>query len=549
MTIRDLVLDRIYLDRIRVSGSHVFLVDASTGRELTYAQFHDQACSVAAYLQARGVGRGDRVATVVPNCTELAILYFACLYCGATIVPVNSNLSLSEAQYILANAKPKCTVASSSAIQRLAGALQEPVALSTAQEPITSAIEPAIILDRLGDSSKFMPPSEASDSGGSDGDLAIIVYTSGTTAKPKGLAHHIGRMARNATAFAEAQGVDAGSRFYLTLSMAYMGGIYNCLLLPFVVGASVVVDHVFDARSSLTFWEKAKKFQVNTLWLAPTVLSILLKMDRGHQGEDFCRSSIKKTFVGFAPLPAKVKSSFEQRYGIRVTESYGLSEILFGTARSNPRVERQGYVGESLPGIQFRVCGEDGAVLPSGAEGEIQVLTPDLMAGYLSEDGALQTVDAGAWFSTGDFGRLDENGSLFITGRKKDLIIRGGINISPAAIEEVLLHAAHVSDAAVVSVPHEIYGEDIVAVLKLEPETSLDSVLESIMTQCKLTLAAHQQPSRYMAIDEFPRTSNGKIQKVRLRELVWEKLQVGFQAPTTENAVSSQSRAPAHENH
>jgi acyl-coenzyme A synthetase/AMP-(fatty) acid ligase len=545
MTIRDLVLDRIYLDRIRISGSHVFLVDGFTGRELTYAQFHKQASAVAAYLQARGVGRGDRVATVVPNCTELAILYFACLYCGATIVPVNSNLSLSEAQYILANAKPKCTVASSSAIQKLAAALRDPVALSTAQEPIASSAESALIIDRLGDSSPFIPPTEASAD-----TLALIVYTSGTTAKPKGLAHYIGRMARNATAFAEAQGIDAGSRFYLTLSMAYMGGIYNSLLLPFFTGASVVVDHVFDARSSLTFWDKAKKFQVNTLWLAPTVLSILLKMDRGHQGEDYCRSSIRKTFVGFAPLPAKVKSSFEQRYGIRVTESYGLSEILFGTARSNPGVEHQGYVGEALSGIQFRVCGEDGAVLPSGVEGEIQVLTPDLMAGYLSEDGALQKVDAGTWFPTGDFGHIseDETGSLFITGRKKDLIIRGGINISPAAIEEVLLDAAHVSDAAVVSVPHEIYGEDIVAVLKLDPGTSLDSVLESIMAQCKQALAAHQQPSRYMEIDEFPRTSNGKIKKVRLRELVWEKLQVGLPIPT-ENSLPTQSRAAVHENH
>jgi acyl-CoA synthetase (AMP-forming)/AMP-acid ligase II len=186
-------------------------------------------------------------------------------------------------------------------------------------------------------------------------------------------------------------------------------------------------------------------------------------------------------------------------------------------------------------------------IMPPGVESEIQVLTPDLMAGYFSEDGTLQSVDANAWFATGDFGRLGDNGSLFITGRKKDLIIRGGINISPAAIEEVLLHAAHVADAAVVSVPHEIYGEDIVAVLKLDPGTNLDSILESIMTQCKQALAPHQQPSRYMAIDEFPRTSNGKIQKVRLRELVWEKLQFGTSIPP-ENFAPPRSRAAVHEN-
>jgi long-chain acyl-CoA synthetase len=520
MTFRDLIQDRI-----RASGENVFLVDASSGRELTYAQFHKQACEVAAYLSERGVRRGDRVATVVPNCPELAVVYFACLYCGATIVPVSPNLSASEADYILANCRPKCTVASSSARQKLASVLHGSIGLSTLQDPVTSDVEPAIDLKRLTDSSALVPLSEASDD-----DLALIVYTSGTTAKPKGLAHHVGRMVRNAMAFAEVQEIDSNSRFYLTLSMAYMGGIYNLLLLPFLTGASVVVDHVFDARSSLTFWERASKSQVNTLWLAPTVLSILLKMDRGRKGEYYCQSSIRKTFVGFAPLPAKVKADFEARYGVSLIENYGLSETLFVTARSRVSAEpgdnAQGYVGESLPGIRLRACDVHGSVVPSDEEGEIQVLTPDLMAGYLSESGDLQKVDAATWFPTGDYGSIDHTGSLFITGRKKDLIIRGGINISPAAIEEVLLHAAHVADAAVVSVPHEIYGEDIVAVLKLDPGTSLDSVLEPIMTQCKHALAAHQLPSRYMAIDEFPRTSNGKIQKIRLRELVWEKLQI-----------------------
>ena len=538
MTFRDLVLDRV-----RVSGQKVFLVDAFSGREITYAQFHEQACAVATYLCDLGVRRGDRVSTIVPNCTELAVVYFACLYCGATIVPVNPNLSASEAHYILANCQPKSTVVTSSVRHKLAGVLQKDVVLATPQDPLIPPVEPAIDLSRLGGFSSFVPLDESTDD-----DLALIIYTSGTTAKPKGLAHYIGRMLRNATAFAEAQLIDQGSRFYLTLSMAYMGGIYNLLLLPFLTGASVVIDHVFDARSSLTFWEKARKFHANTLWMAPTVLSILLKMDRGRQGEDYCRSSIKKTFVGFAPLPAKVKSDFETRYGVPLIENYGLSETLFVTARSasaarslSPPGNVQGYVGEPLPGIRLRVCGDNGSVFPSEEDGEIQVLTPDLMAGYLSESGDLQKVDASAWFSTGDYGRISKNGSLQVTGRKKDLIIRGGINISPAAIEEVLLHAPQVLDAAVVSVPHEIYGEDIVAVLKLDPVTTLESALESIMAKCKQSLAAHQQPSRYMAIDEFPRTSNGKIQKVRLRELVWGKLQVGSLLPLEPASLAKQS--------
>jgi long-chain acyl-CoA synthetase len=374
-------------------------------------------------------------------------------------------------------------------------------------------------------------------------DLVVIMYTSGTSAKPKGLAHKLGRMFRNATAFASAQGIAQDSRFYLTLSMAYMGGLYNLLVLPFLCGASVVVDHVFDARSSLHFWDKAKNNNVNALWLAPTVLSILLRMDRGRTGEEFCRKSVRHAFVGFAPLSLKVKDEFETRYGVRLIENYGLSETLFVTARSERSLGGSGYVGEVLPGVKLRTVNEEEEPIVSGIDGEVQILTPDLMAGYLDANGDLMEMDASAWFPTGDVGHLDDRGSLFITGRKKDLIIRGGVNISPAAIEEALMHLQGIADVAVVSIPHELYGEDIVAVLKLETGVELESILDSVVAHAKRTLAQHQQPARYIAIDEFPRTANGKVQKARIRELVAQKLQVGSTATprtqATESAVVS----------
>jgi acyl-CoA synthetase (AMP-forming)/AMP-acid ligase II len=163
------------------------------------------------------------------------------------------------------------------------------------------------------------------------------------------------------------------------------------------------------------------------------------------------------------------------------------------------------------------------------------------MAGYLDTSGGLMKVDASLWFPTGDVGRLDARGALFITGRKKDLIIRGGVNISPAAIEEALIQVSGISEAAVVSIPHELYGEDVVAVLKLEPGVELDSLLPKVLAHAKQNLAQHQQPARYIAIDEFPKTANGKVQKARIRELVAEKLQVGsashVRTPATESAA------------
>ncbi len=498
----------------------MFLIDANTGREITYGEFHRLASNLAAELRRRGAGRGDRIAVMLPNSCELAIFYFACVYLGSVIVPINPLLSWSDVEFIVESCKPAMIVAGISSISALQALHKNIIPLLTAQDSSAAGVNGGIRIDELPNASEFVPLDNATDD-----DPIVIMYTSGTSAKPKGLAHRLGRMVRNASAFAKTQKIGEDSRFYLTLSMAYMGGFYNLLLLPFLCGASVVVDHVFDARSSLHFWEKAKRNRVNALWMAPTVLSILLRMDRGRTGEDFCRNDVRHAFVGFAPLSLRVKNEFERRYGVRLIENYGLSETLFVTARSGEG-ETSGYVGEPLPGIALRVLADNQEPVATGDDGEVQILTPDLMAGYLDANGNLLEMDSGQWFSTGDVGHVDQSGALSITGRKKDLIIRGGVNISPAAVEETLLQVEGVADASVVSIPHELYGEDIVAVLKLDTGLVLESMLESLISHARMNLAQHQQPARYVAIDEFPRTSNGKVQKTRLRQLVAEKLHV-----------------------
>ena len=535
MTIRETITNVI-----EHRAEHVFLVDVNTGREITYAEFHRQACALAAELGKRGLGKCDRVGVILPNCCELAVLYFACIYLGAVIVPVNPALSKGEIQFIVGSCKPAFIVASPLNAESVREFHPNVLALQIGQDPHRDASGGnAIRIDELQEAKNFVP-LESADAD----DLVVIMYTSGTSAKPKGLAHKIGRMFRNASSFAGAQRIDEGSRFYLTLSMAYMGGFYNLLILPFLCGASVVVDHVFDARSSLHFWEKAKKNKVNTLWMAPTVLSILLRMDRGRTGEEFCRSCVRHTFVGFAPLPLKVKNEFESRYGARLIENYGLSETLFVTARSADALGSSGYVGEPLPGVALRIVNDQGEQVASGVDGEVQILTPDLMAGYLDSEGQLSETNSSAWFATGDVGHLNEGSSLLITGRKKDIIIRGGVNISPAAIEDVLMHVHGVAEVAVVSIPHELYGEDIVAVLKMDAGAEPEATLEMAAAFAKRNLAQHQQPARYMAIDELPRTTSGKVQKARIRELVAQKLQTG--STSTARNVPVESAVVSH---
>jgi acyl-coenzyme A synthetase/AMP-(fatty) acid ligase len=521
-------------DVVERSEHRLFLVDANTGDETTYGEFHRLACALAAELQRRGLQKGDRVGVIIPNCCELAVVYFACIYLGVVIVPIHPALCTAEIRFILQSCKPSLVIATAQACEMVNRLHANVLVLATASERVNGcAASDKIRIDALPLSSSFVPLQTANAE-----DLIVIMHTSGTSAKPKGLAHRIGSLLRNATAFGRAQNIDEDSRFYLTLSMAYMGGFYNLLLLPFLCGATIVVDHVFDARSSLDFWAKASKNRVNTLWMAPTVLSILLRMDRGRTGEEFCRNVVRHAFVGFAPLPLKVKDEFEHRYGVKLIENYGLSETLFVTVRSKSDRRERGYVGEAMPDIGLRIMTGDGELAPPGADGEVQVSTPDLMAGYLDAEGQLLNIEASQWFATGDVGRLDAHGSLSITGRKKDLIIRGGVNVSPAAIEESLLQVNGIAEAAVVSIPHELYGEDIVAVLKLDPGIELESVLTILVSHVKENLAQHQQPARYVAIDELPKTISGKVQKARLRELVAEKFQLGsiLRKPMAESA-------------
>ena len=357
MTIREQVLDVVDKNRDRT-----FLVDAHTGRQVTYGEFHELAGALSAEFRRRGLRRGDRLGVMAPNSCELAVVYFACLYAGATVVPINPNLSGGDVRFILSSCSPRMVVTSPSLVDRVRGVGNETIILTIAS-PLASGDNAAGALDisglpRSGERSNDRPgefrPLEESTAE----DLLVIVYTSGTTAKPKGLAHRTGRMFRNARAFASQQGIDQTARFYLTLSMAYMGGFYNLLLLPFLHGSSVVIDSVFDARSSLVFWDRASRYQANTLWLAPTVMSILMKMDRGQTGERFCREHVSRCFVGFAPLPQKLKESFEVRYGVHLIENYGLSETLFVTARSRADVSGAGYVGEALAGIKLALWGK-----------------------------------------------------------------------------------------------------------------------------------------------------------------------------------------------
>jgi long-chain acyl-CoA synthetase len=530
-----------YLIRIsRVLDQHQdrpFLLDSVQDRLFTFRGFHEHAWGAAERLRQEGVRRGDRVVLLLPNCSELAVLYFACVYLGAVAVPVNSVLNRADVSFIVEHSGAQLVLCAGSMRAKVderllsrCGARLACVRVGHDSEGETVGeldLQPQAGRRALGDGWEPLM-------GVSSEDLISITYTSGSTGRPKGVAHRIRDMIGNAERFCRAMEIGEEHRFYSVLPMTYMAGFFNLLLLPFFAGASVVITRGFDERAIGQFWRTAIRWECNTLWLVPSLLAILLKLDRGTDGERFCRSSVRLALVGTAPLPERVRQEFEHRYGLTLHESYGLSETLLVSTSAPARPAPVGSVGRVLPGVEVTLADERGEPVSAGAEGELLVRSPDLMAGYVQfvKDANSHSprvgpeMDSEGWFATGDIGRFDGDGMLWITGRRKDLIIRGGINVSPRAIEEVLEEHEAVAEAAVVGIPHDVYGEDIAAVVRLKAGFNLSEVQGTLRAFCRERLNPTQQPGLFLEIDEFPLSPTGKVQKGKLRDLIFDKLRL-----------------------
>lgn len=519
------ILERV-LNLVERHAGRPFLIEASSDRIFTYGETHQLASNLAAELSVRGIRRGDRVGLVLRNSAEFALLYFACLYLGAVAVPVNPALHKGEIEFILAHSGVKLTIYSPTTRKILDGLGQG--------MPLWQVL-PWAERDQAGseliDTWSLGMPMAAWAEGwrpfagvGAD-DLFSITFTSGTTSLPKGVAHRISALFENATAFNEELGFGPENCFLHVFHMAYMAGFLNTLLCPFMAGSSVVLARPFDAQGVLYFWDTAIRYGVDAFWMAPTMLETLLRVDRSTAGLEYCRKHVKRICVGTAPLPVKTKKDFELKYGVELFESYGLSELLLVSTNSSRTPRLDGSVGRVLPGVEVQVVNEQGESVPQSEDGEIWIETPFIMAGYLSYQ-TLQPepINAHDWFPTGDIGRVNREGHLFITGRKKDLIIRGGINISPRAVEEVLLEHEAVAQAAVIGLPHDFYGEEVVAVVKLKDGYPWEAAQPSIAILCSGKLSPVAVPTKFFELDYLPTSTIGKVQKEKLRELLGVRL-------------------------
>ncbi|MER6410454.1 class I adenylate-forming enzyme family protein [Streptomyces humidus] len=458
----------------------------SDGRQsLTNAQLLTRVRAAARHLQDLGIGPADVVALKLRNRVEFVVLLFAAWRLGTTVTPVNPSLTDGE----------------------VARQLQDSGArLLVVEKSTTAAGVATLAVDALYAEGAEADPAPQPDSSS----LALLIYTSGTTGMPKGVM--LGHSNIESMAGTGCRGLELGpaDRCLLILPLFHVNAIVVSVLMPLLAGGSVAITDRFDPK---TFFDLVEQERPTYFSAVPTIYSMLAALPADVLPDT---SSLRYGCCGAAPASAELLARFESRYGFPLIEGYGLSEgTCFSTVNPVAGPRRAGSVGIAVPGQDIRIVDERGTELAPGMDGEVVVRGPNVMRGYLGrpEETAKTIVDG--WLHTGDVGHLDADGYLFLAGRSKDMIIRGGENIYPKEIEDVLVTDPSVLDAAVIGVPDDKWGEVVVAYVQPRPGATVDpAALEALTAR---HLSGYKRPTSFIVVDALPKNAVGKIDKPSLR--------------------------------
>ncbi|MFN3281233.1 MAG: AMP-binding protein [Tabrizicola sp.] len=456
----------------------------------TYAGLLAETGRLANALLSLGLRRGDRLLLQVEKCEAVLSLYLACLRAGVVFLPVNPGYTVAETAHFLTDAEPALAVTDPARVADLAGlgarvmALPELLALAGKQR------------------ADFEDPAHGPD------DLAAILYTSGTTGRSKGVMLSRENLASNAEALVQLWRFSESDVLLHALPVFHTHGLFvatNCVLYS---GARMIFHPAFQPAAVLADLPRA-----TVMMGVPTFYTRLLA-DPGLTRE--ATAHMRLFISGSAPLSPATHAEWQARTGHAILERYGMTETNMITSNPYEGERRAGTVGMPLPGVEVRIAGPDGSVLPPGEAGAIEVRGPNVFKGYwrLPEKTAEEFRDG--WFVTGDLGAFDADGYLSILGRAKDLVITGGLNVYPAEVEAALDDLPGVAASAVIGVPHPDFGEAVVACLVPAPGADLSE--ERIRLALRDRLAAFKIPKRVLVLDELPRNAMGKVQKAALRQ-------------------------------
>src|SRR4051812_26250712 len=464
------------------------------GIVLTYSMLDAAAARAAGMLRAKGVEGGDAVGLQMPNVPYFPIVYFAVLRLGAVVVPMNPLLKGPEVEHHLSDSGAKLIVA----WHGFGDAANEGSQAAGAEAVL---VEPGAFEQMLGDAE---PVDAVVDR--DDDDAAVIIYTSGTTGTPKGATLTHSNLAAGAEVARDL--VDAGPDWVslATLPLFHVFGMNSVMNVSVRARGLLTLLPRFEPAKALEIIQRDK---VTTFAGVPTMYTALLHHpERG----DYDTSSLDLSVSGGSAMPVEVLRGFDEAFGTKVLEGYGLSETTGMGSFNLPSQERKpGSIGVPIGGTEFRLVDDDGNDVPAGEPGEIAMRGPFVMRGYWERDDATAETIRDGWFHTGDMATVDDDGYFFIVDRKKELIIRGGYNVYPREIEEVLYEHPAVREAAVIGVPHDALGEEVGAAIALKDGAEASE--DEIRAFAKERVAAYKYPRQIWFVEELPKGPTGKVLK------------------------------------
>ncbi|MET0283033.1 MAG: AMP-binding protein [Polyangiales bacterium] len=450
---------------------------------LTYAQLDALARGAAAHYASRGIVAGDRVALSVPNGRGFLAAYFGALYAGVTILPIPPMSAAPEIEARLEHARCKALVADTTV-----GTFER--------------IDPSALLAHA--------PTDAPPRDLSPDTVAMLLYTSGTTGVAKGaMITHASLVTHTAALVHHVLKLDARDRVLAVLPLTHSYGIRMTLLAPFYAGATSVLRERFKPDDVLATLQRER-----ITWFpgVPTMFHAIAHAEACSTG------TLRWCLSAGAPLPREIRVRAEQKLGVPVRQGFGLTEATFSTVCTPDDEGGEDSVGKPVFGIEVRIVDESGASLPANTPGEVCVRGQNVMAGYLDDAASTRDVLRDGWLHSGDIGQLDDAGRLTIVDRIKDMIIRGGFNVYPAEVEAVLVTHPAIRDAAVVGVPDERYGEEVLAALVLQPGAELGA--PELDSFCRAHLSRVKLPRKVTFLDALPQGPSGKVQRREVRRLV-----------------------------
>ena len=476
-----------------------FLYD-DKGLNITYRELDSETAKLANGLKELGLSEGDRVTVQVDKCIEMVYLYLACVRSNIIFHPLNPAYKEKELSYFLDDAKPSLFISNEETIS------------SISDLSLEHSIDHLFVLNNDG-SGNFSDISTSEDNhitvACSDDDIAALLYSSGTTGKPKGIMLSHGNISSNAESLVKAWGFQESDCLLHALPIYHVHGLFVALGCVFMTGSKLKWLESFDADVVL------KSIPECTVMMGvPTYYTRLLKRDLL---DSKLTEGIRLFISGSAPLLEETFNEFNERTNHQILERYGMTETNMNTSNPLKGDRKPGTVGLPLEDVQVRVVDEENNVLSQGEIGNLQIKGPNVFKGYWEmPEKTKEDFSKDGFFNTGDKGLIDEGGYVSIIGRSKDMIISGGLNVYPKEIESLIDKIEGVLESAVIGLSDEDLGEKVVAVIVSEESKTLDE--KKVISEIKDQLAGFKAPKEVKFIDQLPRNAMGKVQKNILRE-------------------------------